>query len=197
MRAFPLFPRFAPAFSGWRYFHITHSVVSVTFRAHLLLARWPNDRTFLGDTQVNAQYRQHRPASSVCPGCPVTCRQASTQARLSRPGTDEEGSLRACRPQQWPPSLALQAPPCTQNPEWTRSLEEPSCPQRAQTRGPLSPAVLLGIPPEQPYRAPCQRPAQPAARLLEGISAQWAWRPTASQADVMANSRHLAYLRDF
>ena len=32
----------------------------------------------------------------VCPGCPVTCRQASAQARLSRPGTEEEGSLRAC-----------------------------------------------------------------------------------------------------
>lgn len=94
--AFPLFPRLAPAFSGWRYFHITHSVVSVTFWAHLLLARWPNDRTFLGDTQVNAPYRQHRPASSVCPGCPVTCRQASAQARLSRLGAEEEGSLRAC-----------------------------------------------------------------------------------------------------
>lgn len=65
VRAFPLFPRLAPAFSGWRYFHITHSVVSVTFRAHLLLARWPNDRPFLGDTQVNAQYRQHLPASCL------------------------------------------------------------------------------------------------------------------------------------
>lgn len=39
----------APALSGWMQSHCTHSVVSVTFRAHLRLARWPNDRPSLGD----------------------------------------------------------------------------------------------------------------------------------------------------
>ena len=106
VRAFPLFPRLSPAFSGWRYFHITHSMVSVTFRAHLLLACWPNDRPFLGDTQVKAQYRQHLPASCL-PWLPCHLSPGLSTGKALPPwhgGGRLPAGLRGCRSglPRWP-----------------------------------------------------------------------------------------------
>lgn len=54
-----------------------------------------------------------------------------------------------------------------------------------------SPSLSLSPSPAGPCTA-CRPPPGGV-----GISAQGAWRPAASQADVMANSRHLAHPWDF
>lgn len=46
-----LTPQVCPSLLGMNAFLFDHSVVSVTFRAHLRLARWPNDRPSLRDAR--------------------------------------------------------------------------------------------------------------------------------------------------
>ena len=116
---------------------------------------------------------------------------------VARPGTEEEGSLRACGAAAVASLTGLVGTSLHSEPLMDYELRGAIVSPESMKPGPTVPSCAVGQPPCEPNRVPCQCPAQPAARLLGGISARWAWRPTASQADVMANSRHLAYLRDF
>lgn len=63
---------------------------------------------------------------------------------------------------------------------------------QVESQGKGAPSPSLSPSPAGPCTA-CRLPRGGGV----GISAQEAWRPAASQADVMANSRHLAHPWDF
>ena len=111
------------------------------------------------------------------------------------PGT-EEGCPQACRGAAMAPHRLCRHFPALRTPHGLEPRGASVSPESMNPR-PTAPGRAPGQPPGAARPCPCQCPAQPAGRRLGGVSAEWAWRPTASQADVMANSRHLAYLRDF
>lgn len=181
----PSLPRACPAFLGWLHFHITHSVVSVTFQAHLLLARWPNDRPSLRDTRVNAQYRQHLPSissSTSPPPCPPPRHQVTltpiSHVPPPRPHGPQGPSTGGGLPAGQPLALVISAGTLlSSEPPVERGPRSCGCPRGRNPKA-RGPPLRLGEPPrEQPGPRSCQGPAQPAAHLLGGSSAQWAWRP--------------------